>query len=336
MPRVPSSSHAAKRPAFTLIELLVVIAIIAVLIGLLLPAVQKVREAAMRAQCANNLKQMGIACHNYHNVKNELPPYKLAKTYGTWAAVILPHLEQGNIYTHWDLTRRYYLQAPEAREQNIKIYFCPTRRRPGPITGDSARAAAFPPSFPVTLGSVSDYAASVGTDYTRADGAMAESIVIQIVHSVTGQPEPGITGPNADPDARLVKWKSRVRLEHVIDNTSNTLMIGEKVSRPGVVRGWYEDRTVFNGDSEVGPSAREAGHVRNAAGAVVAGSERTLVIGSDDSFCLFGRRFGGIHAGLCQFVMCDGSVRPIRTTTDTTTLTRLAIRNDGQVITGLD
>src|SRR5262245_28237022 len=95
-----------RRPGFTLIELLVVIAIIAVLIGLLVPAVQKVREAANRATCENNLKQTGLAIHNFHGVYKKLPPSRIADQYATWFVMLLPYIEQENLYNKWDLTQK--------------------------------------------------------------------------------------------------------------------------------------------------------------------------------------------------------------------------------------
>jgi prepilin-type N-terminal cleavage/methylation domain-containing protein len=160
----------SRRRGFTLVELLVCIAVIGILVGLLLPAVQHVREAANRTSCFNNLKQIGLAMHNYHDVNGHLPAFTRDDyTAATWAVVILPYMEQDNLYQQWDLSRSYYQQSDMARLTPVHYYYCPTRRTPH--TAPTASQSGDWPSVVLASGSqgnvpgaLGDYAASVGSE----------------------------------------------------------------------------------------------------------------------------------------------------------------------------
>src|SRR5262245_48424226 len=153
----------SRRRGFTLVELLVVIAIMGVLISLLLPGVQKVREAANRATCQNNLKQIGLACHSFHDVNQALPACDLGDNWASWAVLILPHLEQGNLYHNWSSSQRYYVQ-PASAGADLSVYHCPSRSKAGTrgTTGESRVFGGVTYTGPPGWG---DYAICGGSNY---------------------------------------------------------------------------------------------------------------------------------------------------------------------------
>ena len=300
-----------RRAGFTLIELLVVIAIIAILIALLVPAVQKVREAAARTQCANNLKQIGLAVHGYHDARRELPPARLDYDGGvTWCILILPHLEQDPLYRQWDITKEYYQISAAARQTSLPVYFCPSRRSAG--DGLLSRGLDTPDAgwtnqdFPGALG---DFACCEGDNNNgqfntdQADGAMI------IANYVNATNPAGVWF--------VTSFKSRTKFASITDGTSNTFLIGEKHVKVGQFGSTTGDGSIYNGD----PANQNAGRV--------AGANYLLARSPTDSYNV---QFGSYHTNLCQFVFCDGTVRPLTTSVDGTTLSRLAVRNDGQPV----
>ena len=206
------------RAGFTLIELLVVIAIIGVLIGLMLPAVQKVRETASRLKCKNNMKQIGLALHNYHDRAGQFPPgYTSAATnfdagpgWG-WAAHILPELEQDNLHRLIDFTKP--ITAPGnhdvARQANVSFLRCPSDPRQDPIPVSDFEN---PAGLTTPLGR-SNYVACYGNT-----PFLAESPQVLTTHLTID----GISGRG------MFYRNSRVRIADVTDGLSQTLAVGEK------------------------------------------------------------------------------------------------------------
>ncbi|HKB42425.1 MAG TPA: DUF1559 domain-containing protein [Gemmataceae bacterium] len=305
------SRPSARRFGFTLIELLVVIAIIAILIGLLLPAVQKVREAANRMKCSNNLKQIGLGSHNYHDTNGFLPPSWIGSNafdpdgWAPWAVLLLPFIEQDNVYKLWDLRFLASKQPPAAYQQQIKTYLCPSRRSPVLSINDFVPAG----------GGLGDYAACFGT---AADGSNSNGAIIPTPRQAQS------TTVDASGNAVVITpWTGQVPFAAITDGTSNTIMFGEKHIRPNSLRGKNEDRSIFGGQNN---------SVRRMAGLGANGDIRPLRSPEDQSGALANSSFGGPHSGSCQFVLCDGSVRAVRLDVDLQTLTYLIQRNDGQVV----
>jgi len=318
-----------KREAFTLVELLLVIAVVALLMGLLLPAVQKVREAASRIRCANHLKQIGLALHGFHNANDCLPPSRLDRIGGvSWAVLILPHIDQDNLFARWDPSRWYYDQGASIAEGNalravrVKIYFCPTRRTPeeSPAVSTAGDTPDFgwAGSLPHYPGALGDYACSVGTDMgadynANGTGGNGAIVLAKLPHAYTSN----------NPPRRLAPWKSQTRFGVIGDGLSNTLMVGEKHVKPGTfglnspadLTADYGDGSIYNGDHPWVISR-------------VAGAGFALARSSAEPFVA---RFGSWHPLVCQFVLCDGGVRAVPTTISPVVLGLLAHRNDGNV-----
>jgi len=207
-----------RRVAFTLIELLVVIAIIAILIGLLLPAVQKVREAAARMKCQNNLKQIVLACHSYESALGGLPILYPSSNQLGWMTPILPHIEQANLGNIYNLKYPWFDAAnATAIQQRIPIFECPSSPVAHSYTGvDSGFATQDPNGTPNTT-----FTTAV-TDYFAFSGAGGDYSAYYSSSNDTSGP---FGSQSATPPA------SR-QLIQITDGTSNTFMVGEQAGRP--------------------------------------------------------------------------------------------------------
>ena len=309
---------------FTLVELLVVIAIIGILIALLLPAVQSAREAANRTQCLNNLRQIGLALHNFNETQKKVPPARWRDDWPTWLALILPYMEGESASKLWHTDRSYYdpVNLP-ARTATFPFLACPSRRKAGLSRGGDADN----PGEANRPGASTDYAGNSGSNigggtwYYATPGIEDENrltgaIISQMHYSAQADLRRG--------DGRT-KWHSRFGFEGITDGLSNTLLAGEKhVHRDSV--GY--DGSAFNSD-DVGNVARPIG------------TNAPLALGIDDlTTCgnngkapsgVFNacNNFGSWHPGSVQFVFGDARVRPVSVMADTEVLDRLGTRNDG-------
>jgi prepilin-type N-terminal cleavage/methylation domain-containing protein len=303
-----------QRSAFTLIELLVVIAIIAILIALLVPAVQKVREAAARTQCGNNLKQIGLAFHSYRDANKFLPPSRIWDHWATWAGLILPHIDQGPLAAEWNYQLPYYLQPNlVAVQTTVPVYFCPTRREASAaglsISGDvpdngNPSSSHYPGALGDYAGCAGDFNYSGWYDGTNANGVVYTGMVL------------------AQSGKYITNWRGRLTLVGITDGTSNTMMVGEKQVPPADFGIGVGDGSIFNGDHEWN-FAR------------VASATYPLGRGPSDN-SNWQTRFGGPHSGVCLFVFADGTVHPVSINTTGAVLSLLIVRDDGQTTPSFD
>ena len=229
------SARGCARRGFTLIELLVVIAIIGILIALLLPAVQKIREAAARIQCQNNLKQWGLAMHNYHDANNSFVYGSRLPTGSTnrqsWPPLLWPYVEQGNLFNQYDLKTGFYLppntqfnglNSPMA--MTIPLYYCPSDRG-GP-------------------------AYCKGDMYWRGRGNYAINWGPVRQPYPTGTPLPTAWAPFGYTDFRTRTLPRTVRLTDIKDGTSNTLLLSEVIMHEDSSPDWRGD--MLNDDEQCG------------------------------------------------------------------------------------
>jgi prepilin-type N-terminal cleavage/methylation domain-containing protein/prepilin-type processing-associated H-X9-DG protein len=286
------------RAGFTLIELLVVIAIIAILIGLLLPAVQKVREAACATQCKNNLKQIGLALQMFHDTNGGLPPGEtgvvLSVPKHSWVPWILPGLEQENLYRQYNFTVDWNnalndTTAPQPNATPLKVLTCPS--------------------------------AAIGRHGSNNRGITDYSATTQIT-----RPNPFATNlPASDPTYVGVLGKDMKRkIVDIKDGTSNTMVVAEDAGRNAH---WAMGAEVGT-TGETGAWANPGNQLNIGGWDIPSGSQP----GACGSNCTNANEIYSFHSGMAHILMVDGSVRPLREQTDINIVLALLSRAHGEII----
>ena len=294
----------SRKRGFTLVELLVVIAIIGILIALLLPAVQAAREAARRSQCSNNMKQFGLALHNYHDTFKRFPPASINSTVGPggealscWV-LILPFMEQAALHDIWDFNYGHLDSANyDANHTPVDGYFCPSRSRPTKMGADN-------PADQYASSAYGDYAVCAGTGHCNSGTTFYWK---------------GLFGQN-----------STTAFRDILDGTSNTLAIGEKRTEQATLTsaqyrwGYHATRTVnYPMNVDVVPDAKYS--IPTSTGGTVAGTSAAW----NDWWA----NFGGPHPGGVQFLLADGSVSFLSETIEFDTYQYLGDKADGNPVT---
>ena len=288
----------SRRSAFTLIELLVVIAIIAILIGLLLPAVQKVREAAARMSCSNNLKQLALAGHTYQDVSNRFPGYGTASATNQngWAYQFLPYIEQVNLHKRGTALATGALSASTSvgHPGSIKTYACPT-----------VSHALSPKLDGTTLYTLTCYLGITGdrwSDYTSG----GDSGVIAVYPS-----------------------SLTVTLKSIYDGTSNTLMFGERPPMPN--EGYYGWARAIDYDSHIWARVVDGSDYKPYSTGCI--FPMYFQPGNLNNSCDTNHMWS-LHTGGANFGLCDGSVRFMQYSAGTTIIPQMATRSRGEVVSG--
>ena len=326
------------RRGFTLIELLVVIAIIAVLIALLLPAVQAAREAARRSQCVNNLKQIGLAMHNYQSTNNCLPQGTRGCCWGTWLVAVLPYVEQVSLYNCWNSFGNNsggtgYVDGPlrYAGECNstvtttrVAAYSCPTDPNSTRTSGINGGGK------PVTS---HNYVVNFGNT-THQQGPLTDN---SITYAYLGAPFGDVGAPNPDiaTGSGMGATNGVVDFNGLVDGLSNTLMTSEiligQSSTNYDLRGfsWWAYGATFTGF--LPPNSSKPDWMQDASYCNVAAipSNPPCIQGTGNLVYTAARSKhpGGVNAG-----MCDGSVKFMKNTIARTVYMGLSTARGGEVL----